>query len=238
MARARNIKPGFFSNDKLAELSPLTRLLFAGLWTIADRAGRLEDRPKKIKAEVLPYDDKANVDKMLDDLQASGFVLRYESRGVRYIQVLSFAKHQNPHKNEAESTIPAPEQHSTSTVQEQVAAPPKDGTTHADSLIPDSLIPDSINTLPPAGGESGFEDFWDIWPKNERKQAKGECLTLWKRRSYAGKADEILSHVEAMKRSEGWTTGYCPAPLVYLRQRRWEGAELSAVGAAATPNWS
>ena len=54
--RARNIKPGFFKNDTLAELEFAARLLFIGLWGLADRAGRLEDRPKKIKAEVFPYD--------------------------------------------------------------------------------------------------------------------------------------------------------------------------------------
>lgn len=138
MARARNIKPGFFSNDKLAELPALTRILFAGLWTVADRSGRLEDRPKKIKAEVLPY-DAANVDKMLADLQGAGFVTRYTLNGIKYIQILSFERHQNPHKNEALSTIPAPEQHRTSTVQQ----PAKDGTTRADSLSIDSLNIDS-----------------------------------------------------------------------------------------------
>jgi hypothetical protein len=48
MARSRNIKPGFFTNDELAECHPLGRLLFAGLWTIADKRG-LDDRPKKLK---------------------------------------------------------------------------------------------------------------------------------------------------------------------------------------------
>ena len=57
MARSRNIKPGFFANDELAELPALTRLFFIGMWTIADREGRLEDRPKKLKVEVLPYDE-------------------------------------------------------------------------------------------------------------------------------------------------------------------------------------
>ena len=67
MARSRNIKPGFFLNDELAECDPLARLLFAGLWCIADREGRLEDRPKRIKAEVLPYDD-CDVDELLNQL--------------------------------------------------------------------------------------------------------------------------------------------------------------------------
>lgn len=39
MARARNIKPGFFTNDELVELPFEVRSLFIGLWAIADREG-------------------------------------------------------------------------------------------------------------------------------------------------------------------------------------------------------
>ena len=88
MARARNIKPGFFSNDVLAECEPLARLLFAGLWTIADREGRLEDRPKRIKAELLPYDD-CNIDALLDALHSKGFILRYSVENQQLIQILA-----------------------------------------------------------------------------------------------------------------------------------------------------
>ena len=75
MARARNIKPSFFTNDVLAEIDPLGRLLFIALWTMADREGRLEDRPKRIKAEALPYDDanadvKAQRDALLEEFQS------------------------------------------------------------------------------------------------------------------------------------------------------------------------
>lgn len=160
MARARNIKPGFFRNEILAELDPLARLLFAGLWTIADRAGRLEDRPKRIKADVLPYDDGADINALLDALAEKSFIARYKHGAAQYIQILNFNKHQNPHKNEAESTIPAytdnpsdqpPEsertpsdkakprattgktpEHGTSTVQ----APESHSTNRADSLNP------------------------------------------------------------------------------------------------------
>ena len=104
--RARNIKPGFFKNDTLAELDFAGRLLFIGLWGIADRAGRLEDRPKKIKAEVFPYDE-VNVDSFLGELARLGFILRYEVGGGRFIQIVHFDKHQNPHPREAPSNIPA-----------------------------------------------------------------------------------------------------------------------------------
>ena len=75
MARSRNIKPGFFTNDELAELPALTRLLFVGLWTLVDRDGRIEDRPKKIKAECMPYDDM-DADAALSALCKAGFILR------------------------------------------------------------------------------------------------------------------------------------------------------------------
>ncbi len=107
MARARNIKPGFFTNEVLAELPFESRLLFIGLWTIADRAGRLHDRPKRIKMQVFPG-DSVDVDALLEQLANAGFIWRYEVEGQRYIQVINWDKHQNPHHREPESEIPAP----------------------------------------------------------------------------------------------------------------------------------
>jgi DnaD/phage-associated family protein len=107
MARARNIKPGFFINDALAEVEPLGRLLFIALWTIADRAGRLEDRPHRIKVQALPYDN-CDPDALLNQLQAGGFILRYAVAGCPCIQITNFSKHQHPHMQEKASEIPPP----------------------------------------------------------------------------------------------------------------------------------
>lgn len=143
MARSRNIKPGFFTNDVLGELPALTRLLFAGIWTLCDRDGRLEDRPKKIRAEVLPY-DVCDAEEMLQALGKHGFIQRYEVNGVKVIQVSAWEKHQNPHIKESPSTLPALGQHQTSTVQAPDTAQPLP---EQAGLIPDSLllIPDSLN---------------------------------------------------------------------------------------------
>lgn len=105
MGRTRSIRPGFFLNEKLAEVNPLGRLLFAGLWTIADRRGRLEDRPRRIKAELLPYDD-CDIDDLLNQLSISGFIHRYIVNGERYIEIVNFEKHQHIPGSEAESIIP------------------------------------------------------------------------------------------------------------------------------------
>lgn len=109
MARARNLKPGFFKNEDLAECTVWARLCFAGLWLLADREGRLEDRPKRIKCELFAY-DSVEVEPLLSELEQHGFILRYrapDGRGV--IQVLQFLRHQNPHHREPESDLPPPQ---------------------------------------------------------------------------------------------------------------------------------
>ena len=107
MARLRTIKPGFFHNEELCDLDPLARLLFAGLWTIADREGRLEDRPRRIKVECLPYDE-CDVGALLSDLAAAGFIVRYSVEGGLYIAIPAFLRHQNPHVREAPAIFPPP----------------------------------------------------------------------------------------------------------------------------------
>ncbi|EIP96852.1 hypothetical protein OpiT1DRAFT_01277 [Opitutaceae bacterium TAV1] len=107
--RIRTIKPEFYKHEDIAALHPLTRILFTGLWSMADCAGRLEDRPRRIKVEVLPYDDH-DVDAALDDLASAGFIVRYSVDGVSIIQVVNFEKHQRLSGKEADhaSELPPP----------------------------------------------------------------------------------------------------------------------------------
>jgi hypothetical protein len=102
MARARNIKPSFFINDTLAESNcPLGRLLFIGMWTIADCNGNFEWRPARIKAQVLPYDD-CDIKKLAINLDKSGFIRFYSVGDKIFVNIPTFLDHQNPHKNERE----------------------------------------------------------------------------------------------------------------------------------------
>lgn len=111
MARARNIKPGIRTNDELAELNPLTRLTFIYLWMSADFNGNMLYKPKRLKAENLPYDD-VDIEAIISELERSGFVKIYDENGSRYLSIKNFKKHQNPHKNEVMrgTDIPTPEE--------------------------------------------------------------------------------------------------------------------------------
>ncbi|HHG5536355.1 TPA: hypothetical protein ACPWRH_004662 [Pseudomonas aeruginosa] len=105
MARARNIKPSFFKNEDLADLEPFDRLLFIGLWCLADREGRLEDRPRRIKIELFPG-DSYDVEIGLTNLQGKGFIERYQATGFSVISLPNFTRHQSPHSTEKDSELP------------------------------------------------------------------------------------------------------------------------------------
>lgn len=166
MARARSLKPGFFTNDKLAECQPLARLLFAGLWTLADREGRLEDRVKKIKAEVLPYDD-ADADALMNELAGHDFIQRYEVAGQKYVQITAFQKHQNPHVKEPASQIPAPQKNGSRTVRKTTENGSRRAVSITDSGLP---IPDSITGLRP--------EVWSAWISHRGGKLSKQAITL------------------------------------------------------------
>ena len=105
MARARNIKPSFFLNEDIVELPYEARLLFIGLWTLADREGRLENRPKKIKMSLFPADD-INVTEQLSNISKYGFIKLYNIDDLDVIQIENFVKHQTPHGLEKDSELP------------------------------------------------------------------------------------------------------------------------------------
>jgi hypothetical protein len=77
--------------------------------------------------------------------------------------------------------------------------------------------------------ETGFERFWKAWPASTRKGAKSECKKKWEKHYCETQTDQIIKHIEWLKTTEQWLKGngaFIPAPLVYLNQQRWDGAEV------------
>lgn len=228
MARSRNIKPGFFSNEHLAELDFATRLLFIGLWTEADREGRLEDRPRRLKMALFPADN-VDISRMLDDLDHLGFIKRYSVGDIQAIQIINWAKHQNPHMKEAKSVIPGmPDldgsqgKHDAS----MVLAPDSHGSFPADSLSLDSgfLIPDSLNPSPaPVDSAELFARFWKLYP---RKVGKDKAEKAWaKLKLTQALFDQILKALAKHALTPGWTKDngqFIPHASTWLNGKRWE----------------
>jgi len=205
--RARNIKPAFFLNEDLAEVDAFTRLLFIGLWCFADRNGRFEWKPKKIKAAIFPYDN-IKIEGMLSKLTMLKFITCHNNIGY----VLCFTKHQNPHPHEAKSILPPlPENIEQNQCHDMTLNVAK---CNADSLIPDSLIPDSK----PLSEYS--DDFLSFWKEYPNKTGKGKAYERWCKRSPP--IDRVLQSLSWQKLSRKWIGGFVPNPETYLNQKRWE----------------
>lgn len=111
MARIRYLKPDFFKDEDIKELPFEARLFYQGLWVQADREGRGEDRPERLKIEIMPYDevDAEKIMQLLACPKKNGkrpFIVRYEIDGEKYYQIINWQKHQKPHKTERDSDIP------------------------------------------------------------------------------------------------------------------------------------
>jgi hypothetical protein len=253
--RARNLKPGFFKNEDLAACNPLARILFAGLWCMADREGRLEYRPKRIKAEVLPYDN-CNCEELLEQLSHKGFITVYPCGEETFIGINKFTKHQKCHVNEAASTIPAC----------TVLAPCDSdlGTYDSGLLLNASLLNSESLTLNPSLAQSGactgadeqpvetmiskigqamtsaegirlrkgtwrdlFEAFWHAYPK---KKSRGDAEQAFKVLNPDEQLVEtMISKIGRARTSVDWTKErgkYIPYPAKWLRAKGWLDSEV------------
>ncbi|GMV19066.1 MAG: hypothetical protein AMXMBFR56_72900 [Polyangiaceae bacterium] len=108
--RRREISPEFWTDEKVVGISDGAKLLFIGLWNLADREGRLEDRPLTIGLKVRPWDAQSAAG-LLNEIAEAGLVVRYSAAGGRALMCIpQFKRHQHPHPREVQSGLPGPEQ--------------------------------------------------------------------------------------------------------------------------------
>lgn len=179
MARIRTIKPSFFKNEDLADVPMSARLLFIGLWCLSDKEGRLEDRPKRIKAELFPY-DSIEIDQQLSRLQSAGFIIRYEVGELKVIQIINFSKHQRITGTEATSESDLPEfvgnnkettrKHSGNTLDDRKGYIGKEGKEYKErngASPPDGVFEKLDLKIP---FSESFTDHWIKWKDFKKKE--------------------------------------------------------------------
>lgn len=243
MARARNIKPALFKNEVLGVADPMLTLLFEGLWLLADREGRLEDRPLRIRGELFPYREGLDVDAMLSWLDREGFIIRYIVDGKRFIQIDNFVKHQNPHKNEPESEIPCAS-NACRTSEKIGTTPEKIGSAPADSLSLDSgfLIPDTPTPSPAPGASAEsppdlFARFWKLYPN---KKGKANAEKAWRKLKVTDDLfAAIVGGLAKQTVSPAWVKDggqFIPHPSTWLSGKRWEDEVAPASNVHHLPN--
>ena len=124
--RIRTIKPDLLKHEALFEAEqsaglPL-RLAFIGLFTCCDRDGRFRWQARRLKLDLLPYDD-IDLGAVLEALRAYGFIQQYSYEGEIYGCIPSWSKHQYCNQREPESVLPALEEGILSTRQQSEQNP-------------------------------------------------------------------------------------------------------------------
>lgn len=131
MGRIRTVKPEFFRHEGLQDLEAANpgkypMLVFAGLWTACDKAGRFEWKPRTLKLDLLPFlpFDMADT---LALLESAGQVVRYEVDGREYGHIPSFEEHQRIAGKEAQAPAkyPAPASEQTGQMQGSTGEAPE-----------------------------------------------------------------------------------------------------------------
>ena len=209
MARTRSIKPSFFKNEYLAECEPLARLLFVGLWTLADRDGRLELRPARIKAEIFPYEN-CDIGSLLGQLADRGFVRAYESGDIRVLEIPKFGDHQRCHPDERTEGLPSPEESTEIAVFPERDAKPGNPTTEPGNFPANCAFnPSSSTSFNPSTGSAPSK------PAKRRTSSKPADPLRWS-------ADTGWEGITAADHAE-WSQAYPAAdiPVELAKANQW-----------------
>ena len=206
MARIRTIKPEFFTSEDIVSMTPLARLFYVSLWCESDREGRMEWKPGTFKMRYLPGDN-CDVAELAQELIDNGLIALYSVDGKNYAEIPTFTEHQVINNRESESTIPPRDKNASRTRAPRVKAEGKERK-EGKGKEPASL--------------TRFDEFWNAWPKSERKQDRSKCADKWKANGFDELSEIILADVATKKLTQKWQGGFIEAPEVYLNNRRWE----------------
>ena len=164
----------------------------------------------KAFAELFPYWSAKQIERILAKLKAEGVLLtgHFSQNAYDRTNWYSLSEASSPETKESisqKSYPPFPE------IGKSTNTDIKTDINHTPAQAPGEVV--------------GFDQFWQAWPKNERKQDKAKCQSKWKKDKLGESLEIILQDIESKKRTKKWEDGYIESPLVYLNGKRWLDAE-------------
>ena len=109
MARKRMVDPSIWQSEDFSKLSTLAKLVFIGLFSLADDEGRGRANPTYLKSSLFPYNEdmrSADIEKTLSEISSNMSVVFYSCNGSNYYSLLSWYNFQRIDKP-TNSQLPA-----------------------------------------------------------------------------------------------------------------------------------
>jgi hypothetical protein len=233
----RSVKPEFFADQEITLLSRDIRLLYIGLWGLADEHGRLQGDPRYVKGQLFAYDDDltaGDIEKMLDCLIEAGKAHRYRVRNAVYLFLPKLAKHQRLEPAKVPSRLPSPNESERGADESEPDA--NESERGADESEPDAKK-STLSMWHVAGGmEHGaarepitdsdpFAEFWDTYP---RREAKGSAKTAFAQAIQKGTPAETILDAARRYRDDPNLPEreFIPHPATWLDRCSWEDDPL------------
>ncbi|UKA69558.1 hypothetical protein [Arthrobacter sp. FW306-06-A] len=237
MARIRNIKPDFWTDEKLVELETWERLLFIGLWNFADDEGYMPYSPKRIKMQIFPG-DSLEVSRGIQSLISIGAVELFDSEFGQVLHVAKWSKHQKV-------SNPSKSKYST------VELAPTDGKPRKQAVPAQESLEDSLNGTEDSGNlrkerererevkknlsskPDEFDQWYSRYPKKEAKEAARKAFAK------ARKTVDLPALLEGVDRYVAATKDkdrqYLALPATWLNAGRWADELPEQTG---LPGWT
>lgn len=260
MGRIRTVKPELAVHEGLydleCELGAPVRFAWVMLFTACDREGRFAWRPRRLKAQILPFDD-VDFSRVLDAWATRGFIVKYRVGDAWYGAIPTWHKHQVVNNRESPSELPPLEE------ADEIEARP-DGIsdacrTRAARVDDASATPlvhaqaegkgregkgNGKNTVPRKRGTNysdAFEEFWKRYrkfPGPPQNGSKAEAYRRWKQELGASPEPETLTAIhDALTAQEryrqdrtrnGMFAAEFPHAEKWLKEHRWESVPDSS----------
>lgn len=93
MARKRMIDPNIWQSEDFSKLSTLGKLVFIGLFSLADDEGRGRSNPVYLKSTLFPYEEgirSTDIDKTLSEISSNMSVIFYSCDGSSYYSLYNW----------------------------------------------------------------------------------------------------------------------------------------------------
>lgn len=215
------IDPNIWQSEDFSKLSNLSKIVFIGLFSLADDEGYGKANPTLIKNSIFPFDEKlrtTDIEKSLQEIATNMSIVFYTAEdGKDYYFLSNWSKWQSIQKP-TQSKIPELNDKCTVILQDNyssdtVGVKPNRKEKNKNRIEKEYIVKD-------------FEEFYAMYPRKVNKDA---AFKIWEKINPDDKLKEvILNNLKQQIAFYGWDklkskdTKYVPHPSTWLNKKRWK----------------